>query len=63
MNKIQGVMIHDQTKGIYFGFIRRFPAVCAQGNSEDEVMSKIHTYFKKYMEHLTNLKFEFEKID
>lgn len=58
----QGVMIREMETQKHFGFVREFPCVCAQGNSEKEVINKINknwtifinkmnkykTYYKKY---------------
>ena len=40
------VFIKDEITNTVFGFIKEFPAICSQGNTEEEVETKIVSYFK-----------------
>ena len=48
--KINGVVIRDESKNVYFSYIKQFPGICAQADSFDAVTKKIERHFKVYME-------------
>lgn len=47
---IEGVIITDEKAKKVFAFVRQFPAVCAQADTEEEVKIKIETNFRHFVE-------------
>lgn len=47
-------------QGCYTGFIQKHPAVCAQGDSVDEVQQKLSKYLKLYFTYMSNSDIEVE---
>lgn len=52
--KIKGVIIKDAESGKLTAFIRQFPGICAQGDSVQEVDTKLNAYFKAFIERIKN---------
>jgi predicted RNase H-like HicB family nuclease len=42
----------EKTK-LYFGFMKEFSGICAQGNSKEEVYCKLDIGFVNYIKHIT----------
>lgn len=59
--KIQGIIIKHQEQGVFFGFIKQFPAICAQGKTRNEVQNKIDKYFKRFIERMNSENIEMEE--
>ncbi len=45
-----GIMIKDKKTGKYFGFVRQFPGICAQGDTPQEMHVKVHKFFKSFID-------------
>lgn len=50
---ISGVIIKDKNDEFYFGFVKQFPAVCAQGDTVKEVNEKINIYWKSFIDRMS----------
>lgn len=61
--KIEGVMIRDTKANKFFAFVRQFPGVCAQGDSPQEVDSKIEKNFKAFIKKMQSEKIEFTESE
>lgn len=47
--ELKGRMFYDISKQLFFGYLEKYPAVCSQGKSHDEVVSNLKKYFKQYL--------------
>jgi predicted RNase H-like HicB family nuclease len=61
--EISAVMINDAKSNKYFGFIRQFPGICAQGETQQEVNEKINKFFKAYVERMQQAEIKFTEND
>lgn len=59
--QIKGIMIKDVRHEKFFGYIDKFPGICAQGDSMKEVASKIERYAQVYFEKVKVSPIEFEE--
>ena len=50
--KIFGVVVKDTESGKFFGFIKQFPGICAQGDTFEQVHVKVNAYFRKFIENM-----------
>jgi predicted RNase H-like HicB family nuclease len=53
-NVLKGNIIHQGTSGVYLGFISQYPAICAQGDTIDQVKDKLQVFAKKYFDFMSN---------
>lgn len=58
---IHGTIIHDTKAQKYFGFIKEFPGVCAQGNTKEETINKINRNWSKFIDKMTKYKTYYKK--
>ena len=51
--KITGIIIEieieDKDKNMFFGFIKQFPAICAQAKTAEEVKEQVNKYFQNFI--------------
>lgn len=50
MKNIETVTIHEKNTGKYFVFVRKFPGICAQGDSFEEAKKKVQEYYYQFLE-------------
>ena len=59
-NILKGNIIHQVASGVYLGFISQYPAICAQGDSVDQVKQKLQKYAKIYFDFMSQSNVEAE---
>lgn len=54
MEGINGVIVEDKAKNVFFAYVNKFPEVCAQADTAESAISKVNIYFQAYMEKIKN---------
>jgi predicted RNase H-like HicB family nuclease len=53
-NTLNGHIILQPKGDVYLGFIAQYPAICAQGDTIDQVKDKLKKFAKKYFDYMSN---------
>lgn len=61
MKMPDGIMIKDKKTGTFIGFIARFPGVWAQGDTREEVHSKVEEIRKVFIKRLESMKVDMQE--
>lgn len=61
--KLEGITVYDQEAGVFFSYVKQFPAICAQGKTLNETHHKLSSYFGSYIDRIKSQNIEMGKVE
>ena len=58
--KLKPIVFQSVPGGAYTGYLQNHPAVCAQGDTSDDVCAKLSRFAKLYFDYMSNAELELD---